>query len=213
MKDFNISLQSSTLQKPNQNITTVTGYTSLLVSYEDLLTHVDIDHCWRIIVCSVQCSSKRPGLPKDFAIPGFRPKPNQKADYTPAWHPIHHLILINTVTFHKVPISHSFHCVPVHTALFSVYLQYTHAHTTFLGRVGVWLDTNGLGFTLPGVVDFIPTTIVWVRERRGFHMSVPGPISSSAQNRLSPLSPAGCSIRGGAVGVWGMRLKCPSISI
>lgn len=147
-----------------------------------------------------QCSSKRPGLPKDFAIPGFRPKPNQKADYTPAWHPIHHLSLINTVTFHKVPISHSFHCVPVHTALFSfIYSTHTHTPPFWVGWGYGWTQTAWV-FTLPGVVDFIPTTIVWVREGRGFHMSVPGPISSSAQNRLSPLSPAGCSIRGGAVG-------------
>lgn len=119
----------------------------------------------------------------------YRPKSNQEADYTQAWHSIHHLSLINTVTFHKVPIPHPFHCMPIHTAPFNTYLH-THTPPFFRGSQMAWV------FSMPGKVDFIPTTIVCVREGRPFHMCLPGPVSSSALNSLSPLSPAGCSSQG-----------------
>lgn len=60
-------------------------------------------------------------------------------------------------------------------------------------------------FSVPGEDDFIPTTIVWVREGRAFHMSLPGPTSSPALNSLSPLSPAGCS--SGGVEGWDWRAQ------
>lgn len=147
--------------------------------------HQQVSHAF--LVCrSTQSHTGLQDHKKAFAVS------NQEADYSQARHSIHYLC--------KVPIHQSFYCMPVHTAPFKcIHTQ----HYLFSGDPK-WPRS----LACQGRIVSSPQLCVGKRWR-SFHMSLPGPISSSAMNSLSPLSPAGCS----SWGVWRMRLKSQSIFI